>query len=203
MNGGTMVSQEQDRSRSLEAARQRGVDRAVERLDELHVHYETVYTGGKPSMDRSAFEALRAEGARATLHVAEVLRNSPDLTDVLHAATELDAAPWDRGPTRDSVVESVGYFLEQHGVDESWRDLTAAHDDDEWVAVNVVGREVYQQADAERLASFAESPDAALEGMKQRLQVTRAPSAQNAAKGVAEATRQAGQSEARSTGVER
>lgn len=198
-----MVSQEQNRSGSLEAARQRGVDRAVKRLDELHVHYETVYTGGKPSMDRPAFEALRAEGARATLRVADVLRNSPDLEDVLNAATELDAAPWDRGPTRDSVLESVGYFLEQHGVDESWRDLTAAHDDDEWVAVDVVGREVYQQADAERLATFAESPDAALEGIKQRLQVTRAPSAQNAATAVVEPVQAAAQSEARSTGAER
>lgn len=198
-----MVSQEQDRSGSLEEARQRGVDRAVKRLDELGVHYETVYTGGTPSMQRSAFEALRAEGARATLKVAEVLRNSPDLTDVLNAATELDAAPWDRGPTRDSVVEGVGYFLEQHGVDESWTDLTAAHDDDEWVAVNVVGRDVYKQADTERLATFAESPDAALEGMKGRLQVTRAPSTQNAVTRVAEAARPAGQSEARSAGVER
>lgn len=154
--GVAMSDQEQ-----YKAAIETGTQQAGERLERLGVKADrTPQSGsGDPIASAEAVEILQREGAEATLDARDRLRgNSIDWETVIDVARALEAAPWDKGPTRDGVYSDLADAAVRVGISNgAARDqVNAEHEGDPtWRAVDGTATWLTQRADVERLEAVS------------------------------------------------
>ncbi|MBF4636204.1 hypothetical protein ITJ38_17475 [Agreia pratensis] len=148
-------------NRDYTVAVETGMKQASARLEELGVvASQAAWSGaGDPIASPEAVSTLQREGAEATLDARDRLSGTSfDVETVLDIARSLEAAPWDKGRTRDDVYSDLADACARVGISNgAVRDqIDVDHENDEdWRAADSTASWVAAKSDLERLEAVS------------------------------------------------